>query len=127
MYRDMWILGISGMAVCWLTHGWRWAGGFLAGSILSAFNFHSLHRVVASLADSFFAGRRRFRQPFHAPGAAGSAFRIMLRYALIAAAGYAIFKSSFVSLSAFFIGLFLFLGAVLVEAAYELYCGLRSA
>ena len=53
--------------------------------------------------------------------------RVMLRYALIGVIGYVIFKSSFVSLSAFFIGLFLFLGAILIEMAYEVYSGFRGA
>jgi ATP synthase I subunit len=128
MYRGMWVLGVAGVTVCWLSEGWRWAAGFAIGAALSALNFHWLHTVVASLSELLSAQRGEApRARRGAPGAAGSALRIVLRYALIAAAGYAIFVSSLVSLEAFFIGLFLFVGAVLVEAAYEIYCGFRSA
>ena len=128
MYRGMWVLGAAGVVVCWLWHGWRWAGGFAAGAALSGLNFHWLHSAVRSVSEAFTAPRSgdMERSRPHAPGAAGSAIRIVLRYALIAIAGYAIFVSSFFSLEAFFIGLFLFLGAVMVEAGYEVYCGFRS-
>ena len=128
LYRDMWVLGAVGVVACWLWHGWKWAGGFAAGAALSALNFHWMHSAVASLSDLFSTpGGKTPADRRPGPGPTGSAIRIMLRYALIAGAGYAIFVSSFVSLDAFLIGLFLFLGAVLVEAAYELYCGSRSA
>ena len=52
--------------------------------------------------------------------------RFVLRYALIGLVGYAIFKSSFVSLGAFFLGLFLFIAAILAEVAYEIYRALRG-
>ncbi len=129
MYRDMWVLGSAGVAVCWFWLGARWAAGFAAGAVLSALNFHWLCSAVSSIAEKLpgqgdgTADLRRAR----APGPLGSAFRIMLRYALIGVVGYVIFMSSFVNLNAFFAGLFLFLGAVLIEAAYEIYCGLRSA
>lgn len=129
MYRDMWVLAILGTGACWLWHGWRWAAGFAVGAAISALNFHWLHRAVASVTNmlqSEQAKAPQTRRP-EAQGPVGSAFRIALRYALIGIAAYAIFKSSLVSLDAFFIGLFLFLGAVLVEAAYEIYCGFRSA
>jgi hypothetical protein len=82
----------------------------------------SISATLSPEAQAAFPGQRP-----NVPGAMGSAIRIMLRYALIGAVGYAIFVSSFVSLSAFFIGIFLFVGAALVEAAYELYSALRSA
>jgi len=58
---------------------------------------------------------------------AGVAARFVLRYALIGLAGYAIFVSSLVSLGAFFLGLFLFIAAILAEVAYQIYGAFRRA
>jgi hypothetical protein len=52
--------------------------------------------------------------------------RFVFRYALIGLVGYAIFKSSLVSLGAFFLGLFLFIAAILAEIGYQVYCAFRS-
>jgi hypothetical protein len=51
--------------------------------------------------------------------------RFVLRYVLIAAAAYAIFKSSDMSLYGLCAGLSLPVGAVLIEAAYAMYGALR--
>jgi hypothetical protein len=62
-----------------------------------------------------------------APRPAGAVWvRFVLRYALIGLVGYAIFKSSFVSLGAFFLGLFLFIAAILAEIVYEIYRAFRG-
>jgi hypothetical protein len=52
--------------------------------------------------------------------------RFILRYALIALAGYVIFCSSVLSLPAFFAGLFVAIAAVLVEIVYQLGRGFGS-
>ena len=127
MMRTMGAAAIAGLVIGWLARGWRWAAGFAIGSILSAVNFRSMKKAVAAI--SHLAAERTALPaegpPAPPPSGAGVAFRLMLRYALIAAVGYAIFKSSFVSLQAFFLGLFLFLAAIFAEAAYELYCNFR--
>jgi len=50
-------------------------------------------------------------------------FRFLLRYALIVAAAYVIFRSSVLSLTAFLGGLFVFVAGVLAEMIYELATG----
>ena len=45
--------------------------------------------------------------------------RFLLRYLLVAAIGYVIFKSSVASFNALLVGLFLPVPAILTEAAYE--------
>jgi hypothetical protein len=128
VYRAMWVLGALGLPLFWYWKGWRWGAGFAIGATLSALNFHWLHSAVDTIGHSLLAATNDNVPPErNSPSAMGSAFRILLRYALMGGAAYAIFISSLVSLTAFFIGLFLFLGAVLVEAAYELWIGLRSA
>jgi hypothetical protein len=54
------------------------------------------------------------------------AARFVLRYALIGAAGYAIYRSSALSMTAFFFGLFAALGAILIEMAYETIVAFRN-
>jgi hypothetical protein len=48
-----------------------------------------------------------------------------MRYILIAVGAYVIFKSSAMSVYGLFVGLFVPVGAVLIEAAYETYGALR--
>jgi len=55
------------------------------------------------------------------------AIRLALRYVLIGVAAYVIFKSSLISLRAFFLGLFLFIAAVLAEIMYEVYYSFRNS
>ena len=129
MMRAMASAAVAGIAIGWLAWGWRWAAGFAIGATLSAVNFRSMKKAVAAISD--LASERSALPgegpPAPPPSGTGVAVRLMLRYALIGAAGYAIFKSSFVSLHAFFVGLFLFLAAVFAEAAYEIYCNFRHA
>jgi len=86
-----------------------------------------MYRAIDSITRSFLPqSGKEHGAPVRPHGAVASAFRIMLRYALIGAAGYAIFVSSLISLEAFFAGLFLFVGAVLLEVCYELWRGLSG-
>src|SRR6266567_2218037 len=102
VYHAMWVLGVVGVVSFRLWHGWKWAGGFAAGAALSALNFHWMHSAVVSLSDLFSTrSETAATDRPSGPGPIGSAIRIMLRYALIAGAGYAIFVTSFVSLNAF--------------------------
>ncbi len=57
------------------------------------------------------------------PSQKGVVVRYVLRYALIVAAGYVIFLSSVVSLTAFLGGLFVFVAGVLAEMVFELVTG----
>jgi ATP synthase I chain len=124
--RTTLVLGVAGAALFWLWRGRRWAGGFAVGAALSALSFQWMTTAVGTVADmaarsasSEAAGRRK-------PGARGAVIRFVLRYALIALAGYVIFRSSVLSLSAFFAGLFVAIAAVLVEIAYQVGRGFRN-
>ncbi len=90
--------------------GPRHGGGFALGSALSILNFHWMKGAVDALA-----GLSARRAPIVA--------KFLLRYALIIAAGYVIFRSSVLSLSAFLAGLFVFVAGILVEMVYELATG----
>ncbi len=64
--------------------------------------------------------------PAYLPGGAGSVARFLLRYVLLAAAVYVIVNWSVFSVLAFFCGLFLPVGALMIEAALELWVAYRK-
>jgi hypothetical protein len=101
----------------WLRFGWRVALGFACGCAIAHLNFHWLERVVTALAD-------RATQTPYKQSSGGIVFRFLLRYFLMAAAAYAIFSVSPASLYGLFAGLFLPVGGIACEAAFELYMAL---
>ena len=118
IYRAMGLLTVGGVILCWLWRDWHWGAGFAIGAILSALNFYWLKTAVSLLAQVAGSG---------APArSGGTVARFVFRYVLIGVAGYVIFRSSFISLKAFFLGLFLFLAAIFVEVAYQIYRGFRK-
>jgi hypothetical protein len=147
--KAMWALGAVGTILCLLWRGWEWAAGFAIGAVLSALNFrwmklaaHAVADAASGLSPSAAPGQAFVTDNASAaapaaqegvpeqsapPRPAGAVWvRFVLRYALIGLVGYAIFKSSFVSLGAFFLGLFLFIAAILAEIAYQIYCALEG-
>lgn len=127
--RAMWVLGIVGVVACWLWRDGSWAAGFTIGAVLSALNFLWMKTAISALADA--ASSPPAPSGSGGQGArarsAGAVARFVLRYALIALAGYVIFHSSVISLGAFFLGLFLAIVAILAEVTYQIYCGFRNA
>jgi hypothetical protein len=115
--RFMIALAVTLSAVAWFHFGWRIALGFVCGCAIAYLNFHWLERVVAALAD-------RATQAAYKQSSGGIVFRFLVRYFLMAAAGYAIFSVSPASLYGLFAGLFLPVGGIACEAAYELYMAL---
>jgi hypothetical protein len=101
----------------WLRFGWRIALGFACGCAIAYLNFHWLERVVSALADR--ATRTAYKQ-----SSGGIVFRFLVRYFLMAVAAYVIFSVSPASLYGLFAGLFLPVGGIACEAAYELYMAL---
>ena len=148
--KAMWVLGAAGTILCLLGGGWGWGAGFAAGAVLSALNFRWMKTGVQALADAAsLSDASHTAEPAGLPETAASSAeesldqttsvaasrrprsrsvggRFVLRYALIGVVGYAIFRSSLVSLGAFFLGLFLFIAAILAEVAYEIYRALRG-
>ena len=101
----------------WLRFGWRVALGFACGCAIAHLNFHWLERVVTALAD-------RATQTPYKQSSGGIVFRFLVRYFLMAVAAYAIFSVSPASLYGLFAGLFLPVGGIACEAAFELYMAL---
>jgi ATP synthase I chain len=112
--RFMIALAVAFSAGGWLRFGWRIALGFACGSAIAYLNFYWLERVVSALAD-------RATQTAYRQSSGGIVFRFLVRYFLMAVAGYAIFSVSPASLYGLFAGLFLPVGGIACEAGYELY------
>jgi small-conductance mechanosensitive channel len=104
-------------AAAWLRYGWRIALGFACGCAIAYLNFHWLERVVSALAD-------RATQSAYKQSSSGIVFRFLVRYFLMAAAAYVIFSVSPASVYGLFAGLFLPVGGIACEAAYEVYMAL---
>jgi len=116
--RFMLVLGILATIAVLLRFGPTVAAGFALGCAIAALNFYWLKRVVSALADRATATGER-------PSSKGVVLRFLLRYFLIALGAYAIFKISRDGLYGLLAGLFLPVGAILMEAGYELYATLR--
>jgi hypothetical protein len=116
--RFMLALGIVATIAVLVRFGMAVAAGFMAGCAIASLNFHWLKRVVSALADRATATGER-------QSSKGVVLRFLLRYFLIALGAYAIFKISRDSLYGLLAGLFLPVGAILIEAVYELHAALR--
>ena len=101
----------------WWRYGWRVALGFACGSAVAYLNFHWLKKVVTALADRATASAE-------SQSSSGMVLRFLLRYVLMALGAYVIFTVSRASLYGLFAGLFLPVGAIACEAAYELWIAL---
>jgi len=107
-------LALACSVVGWWRFGRAAALGFLLGCVIAYLNFHWLKRAVAGLSDRVTATGK-------AQSGAGTVARFLLRYLLLGAAAYGILTSFPASLRGLFAGLFLPVGAIACEAAYEAY------
>jgi ATP synthase I subunit len=101
-----------------LRYGWHIVVGLACGCAIAYVNFVWLKRVVNAFADQVTATQRQ-------QSSAAILARFLLRYLLVAGAGYAIFTVSRASLYGLLAGLFLPVVAIACEAAYEVYAALR--
>jgi len=110
-------LAIVLSAAAWWRFG-RWPTlGFASGCAIAYLNFHWLKRGVGGLADRITNARKP-------QSGKGIVARFLLRYVLLGGAAYVILASFPASLRGLFAGLFLPVGAIACEAAYELYVAL---
>lgn len=99
--------------------GRRAAVSFLFGCVLSLFNFAALRKTVSGIADRVIGAGR---------GQSGTVMvlRFLLRYGLVAAAFYAIFRGSALNAYGLTAGLSLPVFAIFVEAGYEIIHAMRG-
>jgi hypothetical protein len=111
LVRILWIgmiLGGIGTVYAGVRYGSKAAIGFLVGSLLSLFNFHSLRRLAEGLGAGAGA-------PF-----GGSAVFYGLRYFMVGGVVYVIVRVLEISLMSVLAGLFVSAAAIIVEILYEL-------
>lgn len=99
---------------------YQWVGalGFAFGAAISYVNFRALSRSVEGLTDRIVNRNSREK-------GASIVFRFMVRYGLVGAAAYAIFKSSSLAFRGFLWGLCVPVAALMAEAAWEGYRAFR--
>lgn len=117
--RALLLLLPSAVIVLWIFFNHRFAIGFFIGGAIAIVNFLSLKKLVLAFADRVIQSDGQHRS-------SGLVLRFVLRYGLIAGAGYAIFKSSAMSAYGLIAGLTIPAAAVMIEAAYELYGSIRQ-
>jgi hypothetical protein len=106
--RFMGLLAAAGTIVALAWRGWKSGAGFALGSAIAWINFLWLKRLVESLGAS------------PAKGSSGKAVLLGSRYLLLAGVAYVILRFTSISLPAALTGLFVSLGAVLLEILFEL-------
>jgi small-conductance mechanosensitive channel len=112
--RLMFLLLAALVVLFWASLTLGFALGFLAGGVIAILNFISLKKLVIAFADRVIASEGSLRS-------SGLVLRFVLRYGLVAVAGYAIFKSSTMGAYGLLAGLGLPVPAIMIEAGYELY------
>ena len=110
-------LAVAGTVAAAIWYGVIMALSFLAGAAIAALNLHWLKITIEAMGGQL---------PDKVRSARGVVVRFLLRYLLIAAAAYVIFKSTANTLYGFFAGLSVPVGAILIEAVNETFRALRT-
>ena len=119
MFRTLLAVSALLLVAAFWRYGWIGAIGFAAGSVVSCLNFRALQRSVEALAD------RIVNQQSQEKGGR-IVLRFLLRYGLVAAVAYAIFKGSALAFRGFLWGLCLPVAAMMIEAAVEAFAAFRK-
>ncbi len=118
MFRTLVVVSVLLLVPAFWRYGWIGAIGFAAGAAISCINFRALQRSVEALADRIVN-----RQSKEKGGRI--VLRFLLRYGLVGAVAYAIFKGSALAFHGFLWGLCLPVAAMMIEAALEAYAALQ--
>jgi len=119
MFKTMVIVGVLLVAPAFWKYKAAGGIGFAAGAAVSCINFRALQRSVEALAD------RIVNRQSHEKGGR-IVLRFLIRYALVGAAAYAIFRGSALAFRGFLWGLCLPVAAMMIEAAFEAYAAFRK-
>ena len=116
--RNMLVVSVLLLGPAFWFYGWAGSIGFAFGAAVSYVNFRSLKRGVEGLADRVVNRNSREKGGW-------IVLRFVVRYGLVGAAAYAIFKSSSLSFRGFLWGLCVPVAALMAEAAWEGYMAFR--
>jgi hypothetical protein len=118
MFRTLLVVSALLLVPAFWRYGWVGAIGFAAGAAVSCLNFRALQRSVEALADRIVNKQSKER-------GGRIVLRFLVRYGLVGAAAYAIFKSSALAFRGFLWGLCLPVAAMMIEAALEVRTAFR--
>ena len=116
--RNMLVVSVLLLGPAFWFYGWAGSIGFGFGAAVSYVNFRSLTRGVEGLADRIVNRNSREK-------GGRILLRFMVRYGLVAAVAYAIFKGSSLAFRGFLWGLCVPAAALMVEAVWEGYTAFR--
>ena len=118
MLRVMLAVSVPLLVPAYWFYSWPGTIGFAAGAGISYINFRALAQGVEGLADRIVNQHSREK-------GRKIVLRFLVRYGLVGAAAYAIFKSSALAFRGFLWGLCLPVAAMMIEAAFEVYAAFR--
>ena len=118
LLRNMLVAGVLLLGPAFWFYRWLGAIGFAFGTAVSYINFRSLTRGVEGLADRIV--KRNSQEK-----GGRIILRFLVRYALVAAAAYAIFEGSSLAFRGFLWGLCVPVAALMAEAVWEGYMAFR--
>ena len=118
--RNMLVVSVLLLGPAFWFYGWAGSIGFAFGAAVSYVNFRSLTRGVEGLTDRIVNRSSREKGGW-------IVLRFVVRYGLVGAAAYAIFKSSSLAFHGFLWGLCVPVAALMAEAAWEGYTAFRRA
>ena len=104
--RIMMVVAALGTLGAFALGGWRWGAGFFLGAAISEINYRWLRAMVERLGPI--------------PSRRGRSLLLVLRYAALGAAAYAILRFTSISVPAVLTGLFVLIAAVFIEVIFEL-------
>jgi hypothetical protein len=116
--RNMLVASVLLLGPAFWFYGWAGSIGFAFGAAVSYVNFRSLRRGVAGLADRIVNRNSREK-------GGRIVLRFVVRYGLVGAVAYAIFKSSSLAFYGFLWGLCVPVAALMAEAVWEGYTAFR--
>jgi hypothetical protein len=119
LLRIMLVASVLLWAPAFWLYGWRGAIGFAAGAAVSYINFLALTRGVEGLAERIVNRHSREK-------GRKIVLRFLVRYGLVAAVAYAIFKGSALAFRGFLGGLCVTVAAMMIEAGFEAYAAFRK-
>ena len=118
--RNMLVVSVLLLGPAFWFYGWAGSIGFAFGAAVSYVNFRSLTRGVEGLADRVVNRNSREK-------GGRIVLRFLVRYGLVGAVAYAIFRSSSLAFRGFLWGLCVPVAALMAEAVWEGYTALRRA